>query len=128
MIVFANTSNNKAQANATPDDPAAPDFRFRPALQTIDPELSLDVARHWLDSCQSKHEKCYRSASILPTRVLDIGTKIPVRTVKLYWSQEEEVGQYAGKLDLNWFVKATIEAQLMSRHGQHFTESDLWKH
>jgi hypothetical protein len=110
MSVFASTVNNENQANTTPDDPAAPDFRFRPALQTMDPERSLEVARHWLGNCQSQHEKCYRSASVLPTRVLDIGMKFPVRTVKLHWSQEEEAGQYAGTLDLNQFVNAKIKA------------------
>lgn len=43
------------------------------------------------------HQLCAQDDSILPSRVIDVGKTYPIRLVKLYWSEDEQKGQYAGQ-------------------------------
>ncbi|KAF2827622.1 HET-domain-containing protein [Ophiobolus disseminans] len=80
---------------AAADDPASLDCRFRPAVKKMEPEKIVQLARKFLNNCQEGHEICHKRTATLPTRVIDVGTKSPIKLVKLYWSDVDETGQYA---------------------------------
>jgi hypothetical protein len=79
------------------EDPAASEIHFRPAGQKVELEDSLELARKFLKDCQENHELCHRKLTRLPSRVIDVGTQYPIRSVRLHWSEENEPGEYAGQ-------------------------------
>ncbi|KAH7394194.1 heterokaryon incompatibility protein-domain-containing protein, partial [Phaeosphaeria sp. MPI-PUGE-AT-0046c] len=53
------------------------------------------LARSFLKNCQDGHEKCHRGNTTLPSRVIDVGTKTPIKSVRLHWSGDNECDKYA---------------------------------
>lgn len=66
----------------------------RPKIGSLGPEDSLDLARGWLEECRSSHASCRSRDPTLPSRVIDVGTRYPVRSVRIHWADEGETGRY----------------------------------
>jgi hypothetical protein len=56
---------------------------------------TFDFVREALEECTQSHELCYRGASVLPTRVIDVGNEDESRDPFLYATKEGEIGSYA---------------------------------
>ncbi|KIY02929.1 uncharacterized protein Z520_01394 [Fonsecaea multimorphosa CBS 102226] len=52
-------------------------------------EAAFQRAKHWLDNCMNRHERCARAPSSLPKRVVDLGTSEDLSSIKLYVTQRE---------------------------------------
>jgi hypothetical protein len=79
---------------AQPSIPGVPTWS---ADHTISPAAGFETSAKWLCQCQDTHEQCSRTGGALPSRVIDVGRKFPIRSVRLYWSEDEEEGQYIGE-------------------------------
>lgn len=64
-------------------------------MATLSSENSLDLARGWFEDCCASHGCRQSEVPKLPSRVIDIGTRFPIRSVRLHWSDEGESGHYA---------------------------------
>ncbi|KAF2177851.1 HET-domain-containing protein, partial [Zopfia rhizophila CBS 207.26] len=105
------------------DDPAARFIPDRPPTTAIGSESSFDLARKWLHECHENHKECPKSVGILPSRVLDIGARFPIRSVKLHWTEEGESGRYAA-LSYCWGGLQPISS---TQHtAQDFTDGILF--
>ncbi|KAF2793742.1 HET-domain-containing protein [Melanomma pulvis-pyrius CBS 109.77] len=81
--------------STTQDDPIAPQVPVRQATTDMHSEASFDLARQWLQDCHSSHHNCSKQVGLMPSRVIDIGTRFPIRSVRLHWTEEGETGKYA---------------------------------
>jgi hypothetical protein len=78
------------------DNAAATLIENRPVLTRPDCQEALDLARFWLNECDSNHLYCKgKSPTALPTRLLDVGVDTP--TLYLYVTEEKQTrqGRYA---------------------------------
>jgi hypothetical protein len=48
-----------------------------------------------------------RGSHLLPSKVIDVGTRFPIRTVKLHWTEEGESGEYVA-LSYCWGGSQTL--------------------
>jgi hypothetical protein len=83
---------------------------------------SLGLARAWFDSCNNGHVDCARVAGVLPVRVIDIGKRFPIRTVKLHWTEEDETGHYLA-LSYCWGGHQSLFTTMTT--AQEFTDGIL---
>lgn len=77
--------------------PSIPDLPVRSTYSTRTPDYGFELAMGWVQNCQEKHPNCFRRSGLLPTRVIDVGHRLPIRTARLHWTEEGEEGQYAGE-------------------------------
>lgn len=81
----------------TPDDPITNSISARPA-KSLNVEDSFRLGCEWLHECRHSHLHCgtesMRELRLLPSKVIDIGTRFPIRTIKLHWTEEGETGEY----------------------------------
>lgn len=82
-------------AIAIEGDPAGEIIRQRPKMPSLSLEDSLNLARGWFDECCSSHGCRTSEDPLLPSRVIDVGTRYPVRSVRLHWADEGERARYA---------------------------------
>ncbi|KAH8589842.1 hypothetical protein B0O99DRAFT_722800 [Bisporella sp. PMI_857] len=64
-------------------DPVAQYIRNRPPVSEVASEASFAAARDWLSTCRREHHKCPMESGVLPSRVLDVGTKLGNEKVRL---------------------------------------------
>jgi hypothetical protein len=88
------TQNIHVKVSTTAADPAATEFPISAAVASANPEIDYGSALMWLNQCRNDHTNCVKKLGTLPTRVIDVGTRFPIRTVKLYWTEEGEEGHY----------------------------------
>jgi hypothetical protein len=89
------------------EDPVSTLVTSRPVTKVIDSEASFNLARRWLQKCNEEHEQCRKGDGLFPSRLIDIGTRFPIRFVRLYWPQDEERGEYAA-LSYCWGGSQTV--------------------
>ncbi|KAF2623386.1 hypothetical protein BU25DRAFT_178119 [Macroventuria anomochaeta] len=81
-------------------NPMIPEVLVRSEVDRSDLGPGFNLASRWLGDCQLKHDTCPKPYGLLPTRVIDLGTRRPIMSVSLHWSEEGEQGQYVGTLIL----------------------------
>lgn len=92
---FIGSMSVDVHISTTSGNPSMTSIPVRPTLKTEHSKVSFTHALTWLNDCETKHTQCSKATGILPTRVIDVGTKFPIRSVRLYWSEEGEEGKYA---------------------------------
>ena len=75
------------------NDPTTPFIKYRPAKQHLGIEHKLNLVRGWFGECLRTHT-VYSNEGNFPVRLIDTETRFPIRTVRLRWSEEGEIGPY----------------------------------
>lgn len=66
------------------DNPAAQHITSRPASCDVASDASFSIARTWMALCHDTHEECPKFRGVMPSRVIDVGTKRPITYVRLH--------------------------------------------
>ncbi|PSN62761.1 HET-domain-containing protein [Corynespora cassiicola Philippines] len=118
----------KLMLSTASDDPLSADIKRRPTLTDLEPEETFEMAKKWLFDCHDgskAHDACSsgQRVGILPSRILDLGSRYPVRLVRLHWTDEGATGQYAA-LSYCWGGPQPIVTN--KSNAQDFTDGILF--
>jgi hypothetical protein len=105
------------------DDHIATDFPVQRKTRDVQSDTSFSLAKQWLQACDASHTNCPKQAGTLPSRVIDIGTRFPIRSVRLYWPEDGETAQYSA-LSYCWGGPQPVRTTSLT--AQDFTDGIMF--